>query len=48
MTVVKWCVSGAQDLRFNGREFHRWGEELWNDRSANLILVETGGKERHG
>ena len=25
------CVSGAKDLRFIGREFHKWGEELQND-----------------
>ena len=36
MTVVEWCVSGAKDLRFIGREFHKQGEELRNDRSANL------------
>ena len=42
MTVVEWCVSGAKDLRFIGREFHKRGEELRNDRSANLSLVETG------
>ena len=42
MTVVEWCVSGAKDLRFIGREFHKWGEELRNDH-----LVETGGRERH-
>ena len=47
MTVVKWCVSGAKDLRFISREFHKRGEELRNDRSANLNLVETGGRERH-
>ena len=41
------CVSGAKDLRFIGREFHKQGEELWNDRSANLSLVKTGGRERH-
>ena len=23
MTVVEWCVSGAKDLRFIGREFHK-------------------------
>ena len=45
MTVVEWCVSGAKDLRFIGREFHKWEEELRNDRSANLSLVETGGRE---
>ena len=47
MTVVEWCVSGAKDLRFIGREFHKRGEELRNDRSENLSLVETGGTERH-
>ena len=25
MTVVEWCVSGAKDLRFICREFHKWG-----------------------
>ena len=47
MTVAKWRVSGAKDLRFCGRKFHKRGEELRNDRSANLSLVETGGRERH-
>ena len=47
LTVVKWCVSGAKDLRFIRREFHKRGEELRNDRSANLSLVETGGRVRH-
>ena len=47
MTVVEWCVSGAKNLRFIGREFHIRGEELRNDRSANLSLVVTGGMERH-
>ena len=47
MTVAEWYVSGAKELRFIGREFHRRGEELRNDRSANLRLMETGGKERH-
>ena len=46
MTVVKWCVTGANDLRFIGREFHKRIEELRNDRSANLSLVETGERER--
>ena len=41
VTVVEWCVSGAKDLRFIGREFHKRGEELRNERSANLSLVET-------
>ena len=48
MTVVEWCVSEAKDLRFIGKEFHTQGEEVRNDRSANLSLVETGGRERHG
>ena len=47
MTVLEWCVSGAKDLRFIGREFHKRGEALRTDRSANLSLVETGGRERH-
>ena len=40
------CVR-SKDLRFIGREFHKRGEKLRNDRSANLSLVETGGRERH-
>ena len=32
---------GAKDLRFIGREFHKWGDELLNERSANLSLVDT-------
>ena len=47
MTVVEWPVSGAKDLKFIGREFQKRGEELRNDRSLNLSLVETGGRERH-
>ena len=47
MTVVEWCMSEAKDLRFIGREFHKLGEELRNDRSANLNLVKTDGSERH-
>ena len=47
MTVVEWCVSGAKDLRFIGRVFHKRGEKMRNDRSANLSLVETVGRERH-
>ena len=47
MTVVKWCVSGVKDLRCIGKEFHKRGKELRNDRSANLSLVEIGGRERH-
>ena len=46
-TVEEWCVFGAKDLRFIGREFHKRGEELRNDRSPNLILAETDGRERH-
>ena len=37
MTVVELCVSGANDLRFIGREFHKRGEELRNDRSENSV-----------
>ena len=40
-------MSGAKDVRFVGREFQKRGEELRNDRSANLSLVEIGGRERH-
>ena len=40
-------MSGAKDLRIIGREFHKRGEELRNDRSANLNLVETGEREIH-
>ena len=40
------CVR-SKDLRFIGTEFHKRGEELQNDRSANLSRVETGGRERH-
>ena len=47
VTVVKWCVSGAKDLRFIDGEFHKRGEELHGDRSVNLSLVETGERERH-
>ena len=47
MTVVEWCVSGAKDLSFIGKGFHKRGEELRNDRFANLSLVETGERERH-
>ena len=46
-TVVEWCVSRAKDLRFIGTEFHKRGEELRNERSANLSLEETGERERH-
>ena len=40
-----WCVPGAKDLRFIGRDFHKRGEGLRNDRSANLSPVETGGRK---
>ena len=46
MTVVDWCVLGANDLRFID-EFDKREEELRNDRSANLSLMETGGRERY-
>ena len=46
-SVVEWCMSRAKDLRFIGREFHKRGEKLRGDQSANLSLVETGGRERH-
>ena len=45
MTVVEWCVSGAKDLRFVGTVFHTREEELQNNRSANLNLVEIGGRK---
>ena len=38
LTVEEWYVPGAKDLRFIGREFHKRGEELRNERSANLSL----------
>ena len=38
-------MSGEKDLRFIGREFHKRVEEVRNDQSANLSLVETGGRE---
>ena len=44
--MVEWFVSGANDLRFIGREFHKRGEELWNERLANLSLVQTDGRQR--
>ena len=47
VTVVEWYVYRAKDLRFIGSEFHKRGEELRNERSANLSLGETGGRERH-
>ena len=39
-------MSRAKDLRFIGKEFHKRGEDLRNDRPANVSLVETGGRER--
>ena len=48
ITVVEWSVSGAKDLRFIDREFHKQGDKLRNDRLVNLSRVETGGMERHG
>ena len=47
VTVVEWYVFEAKDLRFIGRELHKRGDELRNDRSANLSLVEGDGRERH-
>ena len=47
VTVVEWCVSGAKHLRFIGREFNKRGDELRNDQSGNLSLVETCGRGRH-
>ena len=44
MTIVEWCVSGAKDLRFIGRESHKRGEELRNDRLVN----ERGGNRWKG
>ena len=40
-------MSGAKDIRFIGRDFHKREEELQNDRSANMSLVETVGREKH-
>ena len=40
MIVVEWCACGAKDLRFIDKEFHKQKEELRNDRSADLSLVE--------
>ena len=48
MSVVEWCVSGAKNLTFIFREFHKRGEKFRNDRTANLNLMETGGRERYG
>ena len=44
MTVVEWCVSGARDLTFSGREFHQRREELRSDRLAH----QPGGNRRKG
>ena len=41
MTVVEWFVLGAKDLRFIGREFHKRGEELRNDRSGKVEEKDT-------
>ena len=38
-------MTGAKDLRFVGTVFHKRGDELQNNRSANLRLVETGGRK---
>ena len=38
-------MSRAKGHRFISREFHKREEELRNDRSANLSLVVTGGRE---
>ena len=45
MNMVECCLSG--DLRFFGKEFCKWRDELRNERSANLNLVETRGRESH-
>ena len=45
MTVVGWRVSGAKDLRFIGRVFHKWGDDLRNERSAKL---KPGGNRWKG
>ena len=34
MPEVEWSLSGAKDLRFIGREFHKLVEELRNDRQV--------------
>ena len=47
MTVMDGLCQERRILDIIGREFHTQGEELRNDRSANLSLVETGGRERH-
>ena len=31
-------MSGAKNVRFIGRELHKWRDELRNERSANLSL----------
>ena len=35
VTVVEWCVSGAKDLRFIGREF------ISGERSCGMIDLQT-------
>ena len=48
MTVVEWCVCQEQMiLDLLVETIGGGGEELRNDRSANLSLVETGERERH-
>ena len=37
----------SEAIIFIGREFHKRGEELRNDRSTKMSLLETGGRERH-
>ena len=52
MTVVEWCVSEANDLRFIGREFHKRGEELRNEYGGNRwkgktqMIIGTGSAGR--
>ena len=40
------CVR-TKDLKFIDIEFHKWGDELRNELSENLSLVEPGGRGRH-
>ena len=47
MPAVEQYVTGAKNLRTIGTEFHKLGDELRNEKSANLSLMETGGTERH-
>ena len=44
MTVVERCVSGAKNLRFISREFHKQGEELRNDPVGKLEPGENRWK----